>query len=306
MQKVKKIILTLLVILFIFSLTSLSIGYHYLMLSHNMENLIKSYFEKYTNGEVQLKVKSASLIYGFQIEDFYLRDRNTKEKLLYFKRASLRTFLPGLLAGEISIRKLRLDGGHLYMTHENDRWNWGLVFNPDMIEKPDAEIPEKISLIFPIRAHMNIVLNNFSYHLKINKNKTSKANLKLDLKNIDIQLGIITQTITEIPLGLDISAIFDTFLFTIDFVDSMRYSSGTSRQIIANPKLKFYIFREDKSNILEFHSHLFVDTKSMRLINNRGNSLTIDSQLKYNLLYNSLVDRLNINSLELRNKKYQI
>ena len=305
---------TRLIFSFLFLLISLlSISYQYLMLPDVLEKLVKNIFDKHTGGKIELKIKKASLFYGFEIENCRLSVRKTKEELLYFKRGRFSTFLPGLLAGEFSLRNLTLEGGRLHIKYKRERWNWGLVFNPkgdqrEEEEKEDIKVPDKISLFFPVRLHAKVDLRDFSYYMDVDKDtkegltKAQQRSFALQVEAIDLQLGLITRTFSEIPLSLEIAYLFDTLALAVNPKKSIRFHFQSQAEIKGSPKLRLFVFRERTRGKAEFHSRFLIDSRDLQFRNKRGGTLNIDWQASYDMFYDSQADRLLVNSLELRNK----
>lgn len=301
-----------LIIFFLILLSLVSIGYQYLMLPNVLEKLVIHVFEKYSAGEIRLTIKKASLFYGFEIENCHLRLRNTKEELLSFKSGRFSTFLPALLAGEASVRDLTLKGGRLRIHYKKGRWNWGRLFNPhereeqEEEEQEDTEVPDKIDLFFPLRLHAKLDLQNFSYYMEMDKEVLPKSYQRLfalRIEGIDLKLGLITRTFTEIDLSLEMAHLFDSLSLSINPKKAIRFAFQSQGEIKGLPKLKLFVFREKHGGDTEFHSRFLLDTHDLGFTNKKGKRLELDWQAFYDIFYASQADRLVVNSLELRHKK---
>ena len=286
------------------------------MLPDVLEQVLKHIFDKYTAGKIELKIKRASLFYGFEIEDCRLRVRKTKEELLYFKRGRFSTFLPALWAGELSIRNLSLEDGRLHINYKKGRWNWGLVFNSrgtkaedEKEPEEDTKLPDSIPLFFPFRLHAKVDMRNFSYYMEMDKDPQGKLSevyrrlFALQLEGLDLQLGLITRTFSEIPLSLGMAYLFDTFALAINSQKAMRFSFKSQTELQGQPKLRLFVFRERTKGQAEFHSRFLIDSQDLQFINRKGKKLGIDWQASYDIFYNSQADRLVVNSLELRHQQ---
>ena len=310
-----------LLILFVFLLSLFSITYQYLMLPDVLEGLIKHIFEKHTGGKIELEVKKASLFYGLEIENCRLSIRKTKEELLYFKYGRFSTFLPGFLAGEASIRNFTLEDGRLHINYKKGRWNWGKVFNPhgkiteeEEEEEEGGEAPNKISLLFPLRLHAKIDLQNFSYYMKMdgkagtkavgtNTQAKDKKPFALKVEDIDLHLGLITRTFSEIPLSLEMAYLFETLVLAVNPKKDLRLDFESQVQLQGSPKLTLFVFRERTLGETEFHSRFFFDGSSLQFRNKRGEKLRLDWQAFYDIFYDSQADRLVVKRLEIKKER---
>ncbi len=302
------------ILAFVLPLSILSLSYQYFVLPRNLEKVVRYIFEEYTNGKISLKIKKASLFYGFEIEDCKLVIKKTKEEIFYFKRMRFSTFLPAFLAGEVSIRRLHIEDGRLYVKKKKGYWNWGIVFGPFDEEHDEINIPEIIPTFFPLRIHVAIDLKNFSFYMDLDgKNKKEQKTysqsykqsqpIQLAIEGIHFNLGLISSTFSAIPLNMEILKLFDTIIVSLNPQSDSRISFLSRTSLTGNLASKFFIYREKNINELEFHSRLFLDLSGLKVRNQTSAPTKLDFQIIYEIFYNAIDDRLILNRLELKNKR---
>ena len=285
------------------------------MLPHSVEYLLRRVLVQHDAVQLRLKVKHASLIYGFEIEDFYLGvgDKNNTNELLSFKRGKFSTFLPGLFVGEVSIRNLSLEEGRLRITQNDTSWNWGLLFTSDTSdeEEIEEEIEEEsilfddagnIDLPFPVRLHAKIAFHNFSFDLQLEGTKSEENHLKdlhLNLQGVSFQIGILSGTHAHIPLGIDMMKLFETVVIAIELEENFSFNFQQNIHLSGNPKLKLYLFLENQNGQPEFHSRLFFDSKQVQMSQGNTKPVSLGFRLYYDLFYDTRSDRLLLRQFEL-------
>ncbi len=293
----------------------MSLGYQYLMLPSNIEKIVIWTFATYTKGEIELKVKRASLFYGFRIEDCKLRVKKTKEEVFSFDKGQFTTFLPALLAGELSIRNLAFDGGSFHLQKKKGRWNWGLIFAAnDFKETEDdkqGDIPQAIPLFVPVRIHAKVNLHNFSFFMAMDdepllaKGQQKSIGLKkkvsarskgelfsLLIENMDLQVALISRTFTEIPLSFEMQELFDTLVVVLKLQQplTLKLPGGLLK---GQPNLQLFVFHERKAGKVEFHSRMHLDTHQLSFVTKgTKKSKALDFLISYDVVYDTLANRL--------------
>ncbi len=304
MDSKKKIFYRVAIFSLISIFTLLSLLYHYVMIPSHSERLIRYLFHKYTQGDITLKVKKASLIYGFELNDLHIKVRNTGKEVLFIKKLHFQTFLPSILTGEILIRKLSVENSRFAMNFHKGRWNWGSIFVP--IPKPKQKkakkpFPNVISLPLPIRIAAWVQLADFSYSMSKDDSSVAKDPFSLQVKNINLNLGLITRTFSEIPLNPSLVYLLDTFFvlannrsIPIDF-SFLKYR--TSRKNLKGQLfLHLNLAKEKDKRKHKILSKIYLKAKSQFPSISKKLELGLDSSMSYDFL----ADRFLIQNFHIR------
>ena len=278
--------------------------YHYFFFPSHFKKYLQILVHENTNMQIEVDVKRASLLYGFQFANLNLHLKNSKKKLLSLSYLRFSTFLPSLLIGELNIRNLQVENAQFYLEKEKENWNWSTAFTTKKdIEKTEEEIEEEketssINLFLPFRIHAKIELKNLSYFMKIG------SHFQLKTTGIDLYLALITDHFSKIPLTIDIINIFDTLVVSfLTQKSSYLDFKNQNERVYGHFDLDFLVLKENYKSEQGFYSSLGVDTKKVYLQNSKKKSQVIDFSLGYNLAYKALEDRLRIRNINLSYKK---
>ena len=304
--------------LYFLPIVLVSLFYQYIFQPHNVEKITKYFFNKYTAGVLDLKIKKASLFYGFQIEECTLKLKSNLQEVLYFKEARISTFLPALLVGEVSLRNVYVKDLRLHINRVKGRWDWGQIFNPKYID-PKKEVfdpflyvaIESIPMFIPIRLHANIEIINASYYMEMDSKHFPSDDLHKDyifglkVEGFDAHFSILTKTFRKLPLSIDMANIFETVIFAINPKQTVNVSYRMNSEIKVFPNIKFFIYKDIHKGILDFQSRLIFDIKNAKMISQK-NVKNFDLKILYDVAFETKSERLLINKFILYNKQSDI
>ncbi len=262
-----------------------------------VEKQVQSFIESNTDAKIDLHVIRASMFYGFEIQDLYLR---TNTGIPIFKADSLQLslFLPGFLSGHVGIREFKVINPVVYIIKTGDSFNFNAIFHiKDDREKPDSILPEIINLYLPFKFYANISINNLSVHYSSIDDTTSPS---LEVKHINLLFAFITKTFRKLPLTMEILDIFDTIVLAANPFNPINIDYENIANIKGSAVSGLVFFKESGTTKTEFLSRLKIETDELRAIRSGLLSFPLDYNLYYDTSYDSETDTFLLNKFSLQ------
>lgn len=213
--------------------------------------------------ELQLRVKSSSLFFGFVFDDVVLTDRVSGDVIFSADQVRLKWFLPGFLAGQIGLREVGLRNPSIFMIRRNDRWNTA-VFQSEVKEKRTPGRPasskESIELYLPVRLYGALRIEGLRFLLE---DHAAERLRRLEISNVDLHVGMVTKTFHRVPLNLDSLQLFDSLFFALNPLRPVQFAYSEFDRIEGKPLFMLKIYRETLEHGTAFLSRLRIDTRDL-------------------------------------------
>lgn len=286
------------------ALAFFSLLYYIAMAPSNVERLARFAVERYTGGSLELEVKRASLLFGFDIHNINLKSRATGLPLFRAKRLKLSVYLPAILVGHAGVRELTLERPEFYLDAKDGRSNWSdFLPQRERTAAPAAEVQEerprrtRIPLYLTFKVYGNINVRDFRLYYS---NQVGEKRTSLKLENVDLTLAFITREFDEIPLNLSALDLFDTFIFALNPYRPIKIDFKGPRELSGAFKAAIYLYRETSGGQTEFASRLNVDSSLLQLRKPGEAARPLALNLYYDIAYDAPGDRVLIRRVELK------
>ncbi|MEQ9362670.1 MAG: hypothetical protein RIF32_00420 [Leptospirales bacterium] len=313
----------------------LGLVYYFLMQPSNVKGLVQTIFHDYTEARIELEVKRASLIYGFEFRNVNLIDGRDETPLFTASRVRLSWFLPSILIGHVGVRELAIEDPHLFIIKNNGRWNWTSVVSPDPDDDEDTEIPDEIDLLLNFRVYANLKITNFALTMRIRdmpgetpsgtdagpgavppaqqqkakptqatKQSTQARDFQLEVKRVNLRLAAITRHFSKIPLDLRLLNYFDTLILALNPYEAIgvdlktNAADRTAPALSGAARLTYFLFRETDQGVTEFASRLKASTAGLTIRRGSAAPRSPAVALRYDTRYDATRDRLLIPIVE--------
>lgn len=278
--------------------------YQILMHPRVLEKALISLVSNKTQCELKMTIKRSSLLYGFEIGDVELREKDTKKPLFKTNRLNLSWFLPSVFAGHVGIREFRLESPRIYLHNDKGVWNWS-KFIKSSDQKPPQDTPAIIDLFFELRTYFKIAIEDLSIEysqVKLAGKNEESTILKLD--NINFYLGFISNPFSSIPLNSKSIYLFDSIILALNPSQPVRVHFQGKQLIKGDLFVKLLLLFENGSgnnDVREFALRLDCNTSQLGmysadggLLGYSGLNLGIDSS------FDPVHDRLLLHRFELK------
>ncbi len=303
-----------------FLLACLSLSYYYVLLPQNAQAIVKALFLRYSRAQIELKIKETSILDGFVIEDCTIRLLDTKEELLYFKRARLLFSLPALFLGKIELRHLNIEKGRFHIKKSQGVWSWKRAF-PDASKagqkhrqakaaQERREAPSSVFLYMPLRFHAKIELKDCAYFMSTGQSDgragRQKGPLKLHIQNIDLKLNFLSRRSFFFPLDASILDFWQHFELRLMPRPSLQILFAWKDRLIlqGRPAIEWaFLYSEGKSKPA-LHSSLSLDTAKLYVRDSYSRApQALGIKLRYDSYYDSAADRFVLKRFAIHHNK---
>jgi hypothetical protein len=296
-----KVIITVLLLLFI-------ITYNIVFTPSVFEKILKSQFDKNTNGKINLHVTKSSLLRGFSIENIEILSGEDFDRKPLFKVDKINIFFSvfGFFAGDFGLHEAGIYNPRVYLYHKDNIWNSGTLMKakgkmeepPETVEK-SGKSKGYISLPFKIRGFFKFILNDFQLTIT-DLNPGGSDTFEAGLKNFTLHTYIITHKFKKIPFNLAAFDIFKSIVVHLDPEKTIDIYYKNSNSRLKSPMDLHWLLTFDKKLKKEgFFSRLEIGHHDIPVEYKGKHLLPLNFGIDYDIKYNPSNDKLDFDFFRL-------
>jgi len=284
--------------LFLFVL--LIIAYNIIFLPSVFEKIVKSQFEKQTNGKINLHVVKSSLFRGFSIENIEIKSGQDFDSLpiLKMERLNLYYSVYGFFAGDFGFHEIGLYNPKVYLYHKDEIWNFSTLIKKsdkpaeDKIDKPEGNKSSGFSLPVQIRGFVKFVLQNFTLTIT-DLNQGDHDTLEAGLKNFTLRTYLITNKFSYIPYSVDAANIFKSIVVNLDPNKTIDIYYKNQNTRVKSPLDLHWLLTFDSNLKKEgFYSKLIVGHQNIPVEYKGKHLLPLNFSMDYDIKYEPTTDKM--------------
>jgi len=282
-------------------LVSIIAAYNIIFLPSVFEKIVKSQFEKYTNGKINLHVLQSSLLRGFRVEKIEIlsgEDFN-RRPLLKMDRFNLTYSIYGFFAGDFGFHEIGLYNPQVFLYHRGSIWNSSTLAKRSGKKEPEKEkAPEKksagLSLPVQIRGFVKFVLQNFSLTI-VDLDSDIDDGLETGLKDFTLKTYIITKKFSYFPYDISAVDIFKSIVVNLDPQKTIDIYFRDKNARVKSPLDMHWLVTFDNNLKKEgFYSRLIVGHHDVPVLYKGKHLLPMNFGMDYNMKYDPQQDRMDL------------
>lgn len=286
----------------------LIVVYNILLTPAVFEKIVKSQFNKRSNGKIKLHIVQSSLLRGFRIENLEILSGPDFDNRVFLKIDKLNILYSvyGFFAGDFGFHELGVYNPQVYLYFKDNSWNYSTLMKSSP-RKPEKEKPKKespknkdgFSLPVKVRGFIKFILQNFKVHVTY-LNDNANDSFEAGIKDFTLKTYVITKNFSYIPYNVDAAEIFKSIVVNLDPQKTIDVYFKNENARLKSPLDLHWLLTFDENMQKEgFYSRLLIGHQDIPVEYKGRHLLPLKFGLDYDLKYNPRKDEINLNYFRL-------
>lgn len=278
------------------------LGYNIVFIPSVFEKIVKSQFEKLSNGKINLHVVKSSLLRGFVIENLEILSGADFESrpLLKIDRLNFLYSVYGFFAGDFGFHEIGFYNPKVFLYHRDGIWNAATLMKKS--DKPPEEKKEEsekkssdgLSLPVPVRGFIKFVLQNFTVTVT-DLNQNGSDSFEAGIHDFTLRTYVITKKFKYIPYSLEATEIFKSIIVNLDPQKTIDvYFKNKSARLRAPLDLHWLLTFDSDIKKEGFYSRLIVGHQDIPVEYRGKHILPLNFGMDYDIKYDPVSDRMDL------------
>ncbi len=287
-------------ILLLTVLVVIVIAYFFVFRPSFVEGLIENNFNKMSNGRLELTVKKASLLRGFEFHNItvYSGPDFAGKPLAKLEKLKLAWNIPGFWAGDFGIHEIGIYKPEIFLIQRGTVWNTDTLMKPGKPKekeekeekvKKKGKAPKELTLPFSYRIFVKLVLEDFRL---VVDGSEGKAPMEAGVKDFTFRTHLLTKKTNRVPLTLpQLADNLHTFLIQLNPQETIDVYFRSPAAATATPfDLHLLVGVDGEQEKPAFVSRLKVGNSNIPVSLKGQQKLPLGFDIGYNLNYNPHTD----------------